>query len=210
VCFYFKLQDYIRAGCVSPISSDILVSGSYDHSVNVWDKRSSSPAIHTFVHGSPVEAVLMLPNGTLLVTAGGSEVKIWDLLAGNRLLTTINAHNKTVTSLGLATNNTRLVTASLDRQLKLHDLSTWQVVHSLTFPSAILSAGISPDNSFISAGMADGLVQFMHRKVPPTLAEREAERMKRKSSHKYLQYTNFETAPDDLVVKEDVKAKESR
>lgn len=135
-------QDYVRAGCVSPVSPDILVSGSYDHTVNVWDKRQTSP-IHSFVHGSPVEYVMMMPNGSLLVTAGGQEVKIWDLLAGNRLLKTICAHNKTVTCLGLATNNTRLVTASLDRQLKFHDISTFQTVHSIPFPSPILSAGVS-------------------------------------------------------------------
>lgn len=58
--------------------------------------------------------------------------------------------------------------------------------------------------------MADGLVQFLHRKVPPSLEEKEAERMKKKPSHRYLQYTQFETAPDDVVVHEDKKEKESR
>ena len=37
-----KHTDYVRAGCVSPTSSDLIVSGSYDHSVYVWDKRYGS------------------------------------------------------------------------------------------------------------------------------------------------------------------------
>jgi len=210
-CFE-KHTDYIRAGCISPVSSDILVSGSYDHSINVWDTRQSCAAssIHSMVHGYPVEAVKILPNGTLLVTAGGSEVKIWDLLAGGRLLKTISTHNKTVTSLALATNSTRLVTASLDRHLKFHDLNTFETVHTIPFPSPILSAGVSPNDGFISVGMSDGLVQFLHRKVPPSFAEREAERLRKKPSHRYLQYTHFETTPDDIIVKEDVKMKESK
>ena len=119
------------------------MSGSYDHYVNVWDCRQNEEPIHKLSQGNPVEAVKVLPNGTMVVTAGGSEVKIWDLLAGGRLLKTISTHNKTVTSLAMATNNTRLVTASLDRQLKFHDLTTFQTVHSIPFPSPILSAGVA-------------------------------------------------------------------
>ena len=55
--------------------------------------------------------------------------------------------------------------------------------------------------------MSDGLVQFLHRKIPPSLAEREAERLKKKPSHRYLQFTHFETAPDDIIIKEDKKFK---
>ena len=58
--------------------------------------------------------------------------------------------------------------------------------------------------------MSDGLVQFLHRKVPPSLAEIEAEKIRKRPSHKYLQYTHFETSPEDIVVKEDKKFKECR
>ena len=63
------LQDYVRTGCVSQTSSDILVSGSYDHTVKIWDRRQEANTVQ-LNHGCPVEAVLLLPNGTLLVTAG--------------------------------------------------------------------------------------------------------------------------------------------
>ena len=46
------------------------------------------------------------------------------------------------------------------------------------------------DDSMVCAGMADGLVQFLHRKVPPSESEREAEEFKKKAStmqHRYLQ-----------------------
>jgi len=125
-------------------------------------------------------------------------------------LTTINCHNKTVTSLGLARNCSRLMTASLDRQLKFHDISTFKTVHSPSFPSPLLSVGIAPDDSFISAGMSDGLVQFLHRKVPLSLEEREAERLKKAPFHKFRRFTHFQTTPEDLVVQEDKKSKESR
>jgi hypothetical protein len=64
-----SFQDYIRAGCVSPSSADLLASGSYDHTVRIWDRRQSGSTVQ-LNHGSPVESVLILPSGTLMVTAG--------------------------------------------------------------------------------------------------------------------------------------------
>ena len=62
-------QDYVRTGCVSQTSSDVLVSGSYDHTVKIWDRRQADSTLQ-LSHGCPVEAVLMMPSGALLVTAG--------------------------------------------------------------------------------------------------------------------------------------------
>ena len=111
----------------------------------------------------------MLPNGTMLVTAGGNEVKIWDLLSGgNRLLKTISAHNKTVTNLSLARDQTRLVTTSLDRQLKFHEISTFKTVHSLSLPSPILSAAVAVSLKF-NSGMSVAGGRFWPRpsSLPP-------------------------------------------
>ncbi len=148
-----KHTDYVRAGCISPTSSSLVVSGSYDHSVYIWDPRSSGhDPVLSIMHGCPVEDVLMLPNGTMLVTAGGNEVKIWDLVSGNRLFCTINVHNKTVTNLALARDNSRLVSCSLDRQLKFHEIPTFKTVHSLSFPSPILSAKVAVSLNIFDVG----------------------------------------------------------
>ena len=69
----------MRAGCVSGLSNDVFISGSYDHTVKVWDARKGddgSAAFMTLDHGSPVEDVALLPNDALLVSAGGHEVKV--------------------------------------------------------------------------------------------------------------------------------------
>ena len=52
----------------------------------------------------------------------------------------------------------------LNIQVKFHDIATYQTVHSISFPSPILTAAVASDDSIVCAGMSDGLVQFLHRK----------------------------------------------
>ena len=59
--------------------------------------------------------------------------------------------------------------------------------------------------------MSDGLVQFLHRKVPLSIEEREKERIGKNSSQKFRRFTHYQTNDEsEIVVKEDQKAKESR
>merc|ERR1719341_1518889 len=85
--------DYVRAGALLPNSPDLVVSASYDHTAMLWDRRldCSAGASLEVKHGAPVEACLVTSSGGLLVTAGGTMVKIWDLVAGGRLLASLMA-----------------------------------------------------------------------------------------------------------------------
>lgn len=75
-------------------------TGSYDNYVKIWEFNSTNSTHHCvqkLLHGHPIEAMTYFPRGTLLVTAGGPEVKIWDTSGGGCLLHSIQAHMKTVT-----------------------------------------------------------------------------------------------------------------
>lgn len=157
---YAEHADYIRAGCTSPVSPDILLSGGYDHHIRMYDTRSDA-VIFDVNHGSPVESLLFLPTGGIFISAGGSAVNVWDAFTGGKLLASISQHNKTVTCLRLASNGRRLMSGSLDRKVKIYDVSTYQTVHTLDFPNAVLSLGVSPNaDDTVVAGMIDGLVSI--------------------------------------------------
>ena len=66
--FFFK--DYIRAGCVSNISSDLFLSGSFDHTVKLYDARTPSGSTISVDHGAPVTSVLMYPGNSIFVSVG--------------------------------------------------------------------------------------------------------------------------------------------
>lgn len=63
--------DYIRAGAVSPVSPNIVLSGSYDKTVKMYDIRQER-AVFTVNHDAPVESLLFLPSGGIFLSAGKS------------------------------------------------------------------------------------------------------------------------------------------
>ena len=62
-------QDYIRAGVASETDSNLILTGSYDQTVKLWDRRMSGCAM-TMTHGAPVDSVLLYPGNGLAVSAG--------------------------------------------------------------------------------------------------------------------------------------------
>ncbi|XP_037079666.1 U3 small nucleolar RNA-associated protein 15 homolog [Pollicipes pollicipes] len=136
--------DYVRAGTCSPAAPDTLVSGGYDHAVRVWDARAAA-CTAVMEHGAPVEAVLVFPSGGLVVSAGGTEVRVWDLAAG-----------------GAPAQPTQ--PPQQDGHLSLFDTASYQLVHTLEYPSPVLSLAIGLDDSKIVVGMADGLVSIEDRR----------------------------------------------
>ncbi|XP_071100643.1 U3 small nucleolar RNA-associated protein 15 homolog [Haliotis cracherodii] len=160
---YDEHEDYVRCGVSSMASTDIILTGSYDHTVRMFDTRVKGSAM-TVDHGYPVESLVMFPHGSIFMSAGGNVIKVWDALAGGRLLATLTNHHKTVTALAFCSKYQRLLSASLDRHVKIYDVASYQVVHTLDYPGAILSLAVAPDDSLLVVGMADGLLSIKKRK----------------------------------------------
>lgn len=92
-------SDRIRAAATSTTTDNILVSGSYDHTVKLWDTRAkakNSPLV-TIDHGHPVETLLFHANNRIVISGGGNVVKFWDVTTGaNKPLKVLENHSRTV------------------------------------------------------------------------------------------------------------------
>mmetsp|Transcript_18 Transcript_18/g.39 ORF Transcript_18/g.39 Transcript_18/m.39 type:complete len:695 (-) Transcript_18:48-2132(-) len=145
-----------------------LVTGSYDHSIRVWDcddvlnanassssssrsrshmqeNSNSDRCLSVMDHGAPVEDLIVIqPTATssfrtpLILSAGGTIVKLWNPQLGKCLSVIQTKHNKTITSMCLTSmirgddevlgangekkKNIcwRLVTAGLDGLIRIH------------------------------------------------------------------------------------------
>eukprot|EP00124_Ichthyophonus_hoferi_P003221 Ihof_evm3s267 gene=Ihof_evmTU3s267 len=176
--------DYVRAGMANPVNNDLWLTGSYDHTVKLWDLRNGECTMN-FDHGAPVESIVMVPTGGLVLSAGGNTVKVWDILGG-RLLHSFSNHQKTITSMCLDGGSKHLVTGSLDHHLKVYDMSTYKVVHSLKYPDPIMAVGISPNNTHMVVGMASGLLSIKHRPTKKAEVLQSIQRPPRGGTYKYF------------------------
>ncbi|XP_039114220.1 protein SLOW WALKER 1 [Dioscorea cayenensis subsp. rotundata] len=222
-------KDYIRAGAASPVNTEIFATGSYDHTVKIWDVRVSpeSNPVSSFNHGNPVESLLFLPSGGLLATAGGNVVKLWDVIGGGRLIHSMESHNKTVTSLclekfgdGSDDEQSRILSVSIDGYLKVFDYAAFKVTHSMRFPAQLLSVGFSPSGSAWVVGASNGTLYFGKKRtekkeiVASVASEFDgfvAEPQKRALRPSYYRYfhrgQSEKPGEGDLIVKKAAKLK---
>mmetsp|Transcript_100970 Transcript_100970/g.289913 ORF Transcript_100970/g.289913 Transcript_100970/m.289913 type:complete len:477 (+) Transcript_100970:604-2034(+) len=139
----------------------------YDHSVRVWDMRQSNSDGPVFGvdHGAPVEDLLFMPGGSILISAGGNTLKVWDVLKGGKLVQTLSNHQKTITCVCLDGTETRLLSGSLDGHVKIYSVQTYAVTHGLKYQAPIVSMAISPDNTHLVVGTTDNAVTIRQREV---------------------------------------------
>jgi U3 small nucleolar RNA-associated protein 15 len=117
----------------------------------------------TVDHGAPVDALLWMPSGGLLLSAGGPTIKVWDVVSGGRCLHSFSNHQKAITSLCLDGTGRRILSAGLDGHVKIYDSATYKVTHGLKYTAPLMSIAVSVDNRRLAVGMADGISSIRRR-----------------------------------------------
>jgi U3 small nucleolar RNA-associated protein 15 len=160
--------DYVRAAAFLPQpAAGLFITGSYDQTVRVWDPRAPASAALIFKHAAPVEAVLPLAQGTTVLAAAGNQVSVLDLVAAKPVQLLRN-HQKTVTTLALASGGRRVVAGGLDGHVKVFETTAWNVVAGSKYPSPVLSlsvvaAGAGAEDRHVVVGMQSGLLSIKTR-----------------------------------------------
>ena len=79
----------------------------------------------------------MFASGGVLLSAGGTNLKVWDVLSGGRLLHCASNHQKAILSLCLHEESSRVTSGGLDGQLKVYDTTDYKVTQNMRFPAPV-------------------------------------------------------------------------
>jgi len=159
-------------------------SGSYDHTVRLWDVREEK-AVNIMQCLGPIESILAV-SPTKLAASSGNKVQIWDIVAGKPLLEICN-HQKTVTTLFMDGTETRFLSGSLDGIIKVHDATTFSHTASITIGSGqgILSAAVTKNNGALVVGCVSGEI-LVHRKPLGKVRVEEVDEVPSGGTHRYF------------------------
>lgn len=151
--------------CFVPNSS-ILISGSGDKTVRVWDAKTGNWKRIINGHEDRVLSVAVSSDGEAI--AGGSTdrtIRIWHLnnYAKPRIFA---GHNDSVTAISFSPDNRILVSGSADRMVKLWSLKTGECLHTLTgHKTGISAVAFSPDGGAIASADSGGTVRLWNAKT---------------------------------------------
>ncbi|KAG8343790.1 hypothetical protein TRVL_05377 [Trypanosoma vivax] len=156
--------DYVRS--LENYSPGCFFSGSYDHTINLWDTRvgfahplqTSGQSIE-----NPVESLLYVDTG-LLACCAGDQIMLFDTRVGiSKTLTQGSHHTKTVVALAYSKRHNVLLSGSLDQRVKMFSLEKGglDTVASKKFDAPVTALAVEPHSFEFAIGTSTGDLRIM-------------------------------------------------
>ena len=144
---------------LSPDSTRIVASTS----IGIWIYDAQTGAVVSlftesqigeqdgFLSKTPPEALTFSPDASIVATAHGNRIYVWDTFTGNAFAM-LNEHPDSINALALSADGTKLATAGGDWTVRLWEVNTGKYIKSLTgHPSAVNAVAFSPDGKTLAS-----------------------------------------------------------
>ncbi|MFL5348399.1 MAG: protein kinase domain-containing protein [Hyalangium sp.] len=150
-----------------------LVSGSMDHTLRIWN-LATGESQRVVASGNGVQKLIMSHDGGLLISSNvkDSVVRLWDGHTGTSR-GALQGHQGDITDVALSPDGRRLVSASMDRTVRLFDLETNES-RVLRGHSARATGVVFLDDQHLASVGWDGTVRLWQDDLPTSPAELRA------------------------------------
>ena len=132
----------------------LIVSGSGDRSVQVWDAKTGEQLRELQGHTRCVHSVAFSPDGNQIVSGSWDQsVRVWDANTGEQLRE-LQGHTSGVTSVAFSLDGNQIVSGSWDHSVRVWDAKTGEHLGELQgHTNSVRSAAFSPDGDKFISGL---------------------------------------------------------
>jgi WD40 repeat protein len=139
----------------------VVVSGSDDEIVRLWDAVTGAPLQTLKGHSGWVTPVAFSPDGKMVVSGSRDKtVRLWDAVTG-AALQTLEGHSGVVWSVAFSPDGKLVASGSVDKTVRLWDAVTGAALQTLEGHSdTVWSVAFSPDGKLVASGSEDKTVRL--------------------------------------------------
>jgi Prp8 binding protein len=160
-------QSFVNSINSSRKGPELIVSGSDDCSIIVWDTRNKYPILTEKFKYQITSVCFNSNSDQIFIGSIDNQIKIYDIKK-KEVQTVLSGHSDTITGLALSNDGNYLLSNSMDNSIRCWDIRSYvhnnsRFVKSFTgithnFEKNLLKVSWSKDDSLISAGSADRFV----------------------------------------------------
>jgi WD40 repeat protein/tRNA A-37 threonylcarbamoyl transferase component Bud32 len=149
-------SDTVWSVALSP-DGNTVIGGSYDRTINLWDKETGELIRTLSGHSDAVRSVAVRPDGKILASGSSDNtIRLWDIETGE-LIRTLSGHSGPVWSIAISNDGETLASGSYDGTVRIWNLQTGELIHTLPeHYDSVWSVAISPDGRTLVSGSYDG------------------------------------------------------
>lgn len=117
-------EDMVNSIATTSRANEVLISGSDDGSVRVWDPREKE-AVSTLTTSFPVIAVSTDSVGEKIYSGGiENEISVWDMRQ-KKVIYSLKGHTDTITGLAVSPDDEKLLSNSMDSTTRTWDIRSF-------------------------------------------------------------------------------------
>lgn len=153
-----KHKEPILSAAFSP-DDNTIATGSADKMIYLWNAGTGEVIKTLEGHTGKVQFLEFSPDGKYLLSAGGTQIFLWNLETGTSR--TFAGHKTHIWNTRFSPDGTKFLSTDLLNKFRLWDLGSGEIIHSFEgHTKTALAVAISPDGKHIASGSLDQTIKI--------------------------------------------------